>query len=78
MTMSDAEIAQLIASEHLRTLRGYFRRKVLDGDALSSAEDADREHRIREYLQVGNGLQMTKRDMVVRLLDGLTGPRSWY
>jgi len=78
MTLSDSEIAQLIASEHLKTLRGYFRRSVLEGDALSQVEDADRERRMREYLDAAGGLKKTKRDMVVRLLDGMTGPRSWY
>lgn len=76
MTTTYSENAHKQVSEHLRTLRRYFRRTVVKNGTLSSVEDADRERRMQEYLGAGHDLHMTERELVVLLLDGLLGPRK--
>jgi len=77
MTTTYPEKAQERVSEHLRTLRRYFRRTVAKNGTLSSVEDADRERRMQEYMETGGEeLQMTERELVGLLLDGLLGQRK--
>ena len=69
MTLA-ADPKQLMA-EHLSTLRQYAKRLLVQDDPLSSAEDADRASRMREYLAVGASFQLTEHEMVDHL-SGIT------
>jgi hypothetical protein len=66
-------------AEDLSALRAYAERVVVRGDALSPHEEDDREIRFREFAEIGDSFQMTEREMVNMLFDGLfhKGPKCW-
>ncbi len=57
--------------EHRAALRRYSSRALVHGEGLEAAEEIDRDHRMEEFLSLGNSLKLTKREIVDLLLGEL-------
>ena len=52
---------------HLAILKEYARRVIGGGDMLSTIEENDRKHRIRQFLDIGLSFDLTEKEMVTIL-----------
>ena len=77
MTASALKDPKKTAEEHVEKLRGYARKVLVHGEALSEEEEADRASRMLEFHAIGNSFKLTNREMAVVLYKGiLTGKRA--
>ena len=60
--------------EHLEKLREYAQKVIIDGDALSPEEEADREARFVLFAELGGSCRMTEREMVSLMFRGVFTP----
>lgn len=53
---------------HIPALRTYARQSVIVGEPLAAQQVEDKSDRMREYLETGESLNWTKKELVVLLL----------
>ena len=75
MTASILKEAKVLVAEHVRVLRSYARRVLLQGDLLSEVEDSDRQRRMGELLAMGSCLSLTGHELVVLILKEIFDER---
>ena len=59
-------------TDHLEALQGYAQKTLVDGDALSSSEAADKSARLSEFVTLGNSFKLTVKEMVVLILGEIS------
>jgi hypothetical protein len=52
---------------HLAALKQYAQRILVKGDTLTENEEADKSHRMTEFLQIGNSFDLSEKEMVTIL-----------
>ena len=63
-------------AEHLEALRGYAKRVLFRGDALTDTEQLDERARISQLVTIGHTFRLTDKEMVLMIFKGiLRGPR---
>jgi len=58
-------------AQDLSVLRGYAWRSVVHGEELAPSEAADQAWRMEEFLAVGSSFDLTFKEMVLQLYNGL-------
>ena len=66
-----------LLSEDLSALKSYAERIIVKGDALTDDEENDREFRFREFAEIGDSFNLSERDMVTMMFEGIfhKGPK---
>ena len=75
MTASILKEAKVLVAEHVRVLRSYARRVLLQGESLTEVEDSDRQHRMDELLAIGGCLSLTGHELVALILKDIFDER---
>ncbi len=71
MTSTSLIDSRNLIPEHQAVLRQYARRAVLHDEALADGEEADKDHRMKEFLAMGAALKLTEREMMDLVFGGL-------
>ena len=58
-------------AEHLEALRGYAKKVLGRGDALTAAEQIDERARISQLVLIGHTFRLTDKDMVAMIFKGI-------
>ena len=58
-------------AEHLEALRGYAKRVLIRGDALTDAEQLDERTRISRLVTIGHTFRLTDKEMVELIFKGI-------
>ena len=58
-------------TQDLSVLRGYAGRSVVHGEELAPTEAADKARRMEEFLAVGSSFNLTFKEMVLQIYNGL-------
>ena len=58
-------------ARHLSVLREYAGRAVVHGEKLAPSEAADQAWRMEEFLAVGSSFNLTFKEMVLQIYNGL-------
>ena len=66
-----------LLSDNLLALRSYAERIIVRGDDLTDDEEIDKEFRFREFAEIGDSFNLSERDMVTMMFEGIfhQGPR---
>ncbi len=66
-----------LLSDDLSALKSYAERIIVKGDALTDDEENDREFRFREFAEIGDSFNLSERDMVTMMFEGIfhQGPK---
>ena len=59
-------------ADHLEALQGYAQKALVDGDALSCSENADKTARLSEFVTLGNSFKLTVKEMIVLILGDIS------
>ena len=59
-----------LMAQHLRTLRAYARRVLIDRGTLEPPEDRDRATRVEEFIAIAKPHNCTEREVVGLLYKG--------
>jgi len=69
VSVPSAQPTQKMA-QHLAALRGYARRVLEDGDALSIHEEQDKTVHLREFTAMAGSYRCTKKEIVGMIYKG--------
>ena len=66
-----------LLSDDLSALKSYAERIIVRGDILTEDEEDDREFRFREFAEIGDSFNLSERDMVTMMFEGIfhQGPK---
>ena len=64
MTATTLKEARKLVDEHVKVLRVYAHKVLLQREALSFSEMTDKESRINEFRAMGSCLKLTENEMV--------------
>ena len=66
-----------LLSDNLSALTSYAERIIVRGDDLTEDEEIDKEFRFREFAEIGDSFNLSERDMVTMMFEGIfhQGPR---
>ena len=66
-----------LLSDNLLALKTYAERIIVRGDDLTEDEEIDKEFRFREFAEIGDSFNLSERDMVTMMFEGIfhQGPR---
>lgn len=53
-----------LMAEHIAALKMYARKVLINSEALTEAEEADRKRRMEELLAIGKGFNLTDNEIV--------------
>ena len=63
-----------LLSDDLSALKSYAERIIVRGDILTEDEEDDREFRFREFAEIGDSFNLSERDMVTMMFEGIFHP----
>lgn len=66
-----------LLSDNLLALKSYAERIIVRGDDLTEDEEIDKEFRFREFAEIGDSFNLSERDMVTMMFEGIfhQGPK---
>ena len=60
-----------LLSDNLLALKSYAERIIVRGDNLTDDEEIDKEFRFREFAEIGDSFNLSERDMVTMMFEGI-------
>ena len=60
-----------LAADHLKALRKYAERVLLQEQVVTDDENIDKRRRMQAYMGIGRAFQLTEKEMVVFIFKGL-------
>ena len=71
MTDSAPQDSNEKVADHLKALRAYARKALVDGKPLSRLELVDKSVRLSEFVNLGNSFKLTVKEMIALILKDI-------